>query len=40
MRIVSNSSGARAAQFSTIIALDPVLDTTDRAFPLSRTNAF
>jgi hypothetical protein len=27
MRIVLNSSGARAAQFSTIIALDPVLDT-------------
>jgi hypothetical protein len=27
MRIISNSSDARAAQFSTIIALDPMLDT-------------
>jgi hypothetical protein len=27
MRIISNSLGAPAAQFSTIIALNPALDT-------------
>jgi hypothetical protein len=32
MRIISNSSGARAAQFLTIIALNPTLDTTGPPF--------